>query len=84
MLRKKISIIINNLDNNGYIDIKYINIHESADIESRFHKQHPNSFHNTLTNHLGPFTSYQQNGNGQILSFIAFDNTTQFFTVFPQ
>ena len=75
-------------NNNGYIEMNYINIHESPDdinTGNIFNKQHPNSIFKTMKNIMGPFTLYQNNIKikGQILSF-TINNNIYFYTVFPQ
>ena len=77
--------IISENNNTGSIDIHYIDIYDSPNIESRFNKNHSNSYHKTKKAIWNSFTLYQQNRKGHILSFkgIVYNNT-QFITVFPQ
>ena len=72
-------------NNAGYIDINFINIHESPEIRSRFNKQHPDSIYKTMKYIMGPFTIYQYNRNAIVLSFKDdYNNNTYFTTVYPQ
>ena len=71
-------------NNDGYIEINFITIYESPNIESRYNKQHINSFHKTKQHIIGPFTLYQNSIKGQILSYKSSDSNTYVYTVYPQ